>query len=212
MHNDLPWEKFGEEAWTARLFDAPTNWVYGISPYYSTEPRWTIRLNGMELGRAADADAAKKRALDHFKRKFAEWNQVNLDSVRVDASDYIKEYLLGVVGIVEANSFESSMLWEKHHEKREWKETLSGYLPCVGFIGERPIHISLMTAIIDGFKILFWHPTSQVVDHALIVEWFQKNLPTSAINDRGYPNSVDAQNFFNVFDNPAHRSIGKRYV
>jgi hypothetical protein len=113
---------------------------------------------------------------------------------------HIKEYLDGIIGTVEANTFEQNCLWRDYHEKYEWIETRSGYIRHVGEIGDKPIYISLMTAIIKGHKILFWYPTSVAVDYDVITEWLKKNVPQSAMQPNAdYVNNVDAQNFSNVF-------------
>lgn len=102
------------------------------------------------------------------------------------------KFLDGVVGIIEANSNEYSNIWQlnKEHRKETWVDNSSGLFEYVGYLDDRPICISLRTTIIGGRKILFWHPTSQVVDHAMIDEWFSLNLPNIP--------KTDATNWTNV--------------
>ena len=115
-------------------------------------------------------------------------------------SDAVSEYLADIIGVVEATSFEQLCLWERYHEKYEWESTRHGYLPAIGSIDSRPIHVSLMTVTVKGHKILFWEATSVVVDHDMIKEWFTKYLPKSAFQSNSeYINSTDAQNFHNIF-------------
>lgn len=126
---------------------------------------------------------------------------------KLSADDEIVRFLEGVVGCVEANSFEKHSLWKENHyladdarHKREWKDSNSGYGIIIGYVDERPIHLSLRIATIDGQKILFYYATSQVVDHEMIREWLKVNLPDTAKGD--YPggyNHTDATNFHNVF-------------
>lgn len=111
-------------------------------------------------------------------------------------SDEMKAFLEGVVGVVEANSYESMCLWQEHtkrHGKESWVSNLSGFLEIVGHLNDKPVCISLFTTVVNGQKLLFWHATSTVVDHDIIRKWFEKNLTPEA-----YGNTTDAMNFHNV--------------
>lgn len=133
-------------------------------------------------------------------------------------SDHIVEYLEGVVGVVEANSFESHQLWLNYandptairyggqRETRfEWKSTGSGYGACVGYVGnekkDRSIWISLLTVTVKGQKLLFYFVTGRYADYDVVREWLDKNMPSTAFraDDPTRLNHVDAQNFHNVF-------------
>ncbi|OWZ90387.1 hypothetical protein B9J07_27765 [Sinorhizobium sp. LM21] len=113
-------------------------------------------------------------------------------------SDEVKTYLEGVTGIVEANSFETMCLWRTWTDnKKSWVSTGHGYGPTVGTLAGMPVCISILTATVEGEKILFIDPTSQVVDHRLIEIWLKLNVP-SALRKDGYLNKTDAMNFSNV--------------
>lgn len=104
--------------------------------------------------------------------------------------------LAGVVGVVEANRFETMCLWQRHHKElgKPWIDNLSGRGVTVGHVEDMPVFISLRTAVVDGCKLLFIEATSQVVDWRMIDAWLARALPQSA-----YRNKVDAGNFVNVF-------------
>ncbi len=109
-----------------------------------------------------------------------------------------KEFLQGVIGFVEATSFEYHQLWKEWEDKSTWKQNLSGYGQVVGHLDSRPVFISLITAVIEGHKVLFIDPTSEVVDWKLIETWLLVNLPeTAMVNKR--VNRTDAMNFTNIF-------------
>lgn len=117
----------------------------------------------------------------------------------VGVSDEIRAYLNGVVGIVEANSFEKMCLWREWNDMgKSWVPTVHGYLATVGNVGDMPVCISILTETVEGQKILFWDATSRVVDHQMIEEWL-KTIVTSALKEDGYLNKTDAMNFHNVF-------------
>lgn len=114
----------------------------------------------------------------------------------------ITKFLEGVVGVVEATNCEKHMLWaenRRHEKPRKWIENLSGYGATVGSLADMPVCISLLTAEVDGQKLLFTHPTSMVVDHRLIDQWLKDELPETAMRPDGYVNSTDATNFHVMF-------------
>lgn len=114
----------------------------------------------------------------------------------------MKEFLEGVVGVVEATSFEKMKLWDqyKNEKKVSWVESGTGYLETVGTILDRPVCLSMFTNVVDGHKILFIEATSQLVDWVMIDEWLKENLPESAFQENGiYINKQNAMNFHNVF-------------
>lgn len=118
----------------------------------------------------------------------------------------VLEFLDGVVGVVEANRFEQMMLWSenrRHESPKAWVEHLSGFGQTIGFVGDMPVFVSLLTAEVQGQKILFAHATSQVVDHRMVDAWLKANMPQSAFWPDGRLNFVDADNFHNVFRAPA---------
>jgi hypothetical protein len=116
-------------------------------------------------------------------------------------TDEIVDYLRGVVGVVEANGYETLCLWQENHEQRgmRWNEARSGYGETVGMLAGMPVCLSLLVHEIDGHRLLFIDPTSQVVDHRAIEAWLREHLPASAHREYGGINKVDAMNFHNVF-------------
>lgn len=113
-------------------------------------------------------------------------------------------FLSGVVGVVEANSFEQGCLWERYtgEHKAKWIARNDGLLEGIGTLDGMPICLSLRTADVNGNKLLFIDATSQVVDHRQIGEWLSNNLPPSCRWPDGRINKVDAMNFHNVFRAP----------
>jgi len=120
----------------------------------------------------------------------------------------IAKYLEGIVGVVEATRFEKHALWREYHyqpregfARYEWKDTGGGYFITVGHVVESPVCISIETSTVNGHKLLFWHATSQMVDHVMIDNWLKDNLPQSArqAHNPQYLNQSDPTNFHNVF-------------
>lgn len=127
--------------------------------------------------------------------------------VTVDDPDFKREldqFLEGVTGVVVANSYEYFALWSEYKDLKrgEWKQNLSGLGCGIGELAGMPVTVSLTTAVVEGFKLLFIHAMSQVVDHRMVREWLDANMPDSAKFATGRLNITDAQNFYNVLVRP----------
>lgn len=99
---------------------------------------------------------------------------------------------------VEATDFERLTLWETYEDKVSWRENTSGYAPCIAWLYDRPIHISFFYATINGRKIMFYWPCSQLVDHKIVEEFIdllinRYNVP----KDDGRAPETNAMNFHN---------------
>ena len=108
-------------------------------------------------------------------------------------SDDLKKRLLASEYAIEANSYESHMLWHENHKRYKWEQDNGGYGFEVGKLDGRGVFLSLFWNNIGGKNLLFWYPTSQVVDHLMINEWFKEVCPqlfTESRNKMG-----DANNF-----------------
>jgi hypothetical protein len=84
------------------------------------------------------------------------------------------------VFFVEANSFEQLKLWETNAAgnwwpKLPWEEDCKGFMETIGYLSNRPVCVSFSFAKINGRRICFFDPTSQVVDHKMIEKWFEEN-------------------------------------
>lgn len=97
----------------------------------------------------------------------------------------LEECLAGADIIVEATNFEKHQLWKDiltHNcqlvnmpDAISWKQHTGGWLPTVGYVYKKAVCISTMFATINNKFVLFWHPTSRMVDHAKIDEYFKKH-------------------------------------
>lgn len=117
------------------------------------------------------------------------------------SDNQLTDFMSGVIGVVEANSYETMCLWREYHEGRglSWEQNAAGYLPTIGELDGRPVCVSLFVNTIDGHKILFIEPTSQVVDHKMIEQWLKETLPDTAWQANGkYLNSTNAMNFHSI--------------
>lgn len=112
------------------------------------------------------------------------------------------KFLQGVVGVVEANTYEQHMLWHEnrcHGQPKTWVSNTFGLRAVIGDLADMPVCISLLTAEVEDHKLLFVYATSQVVDYRMVDKWLEDTLPKSAFREDGRVNRVDAMNFHNVF-------------
>jgi hypothetical protein len=113
------------------------------------------------------------------------------------------KFLHGVVGAVEANSYESLCLWHEQHERagKTWKQGSGGCMVQVGELADMPVCVSLFVNEVDGHRILFYDATSRVVDSRMVEKWLKENLPLTAFENgdaRKRLNVTNAMNFHNV--------------
>jgi len=103
--------------------------------------------------------------------------------------------------IVEANSFEAHILWDKHSKdseriankelELEWKPEVTHSVE-LGRVDGRPCCIKCTFSILKGRRVLFWESTSQVVDHSMIEAWFRRYFKGSLEHGNS---RCDANNF-----------------
>lgn len=112
--------------------------------------------------------------------------------------------------IVEASSFEQLMLWQQHargsifsvvdknhnlaFEQLSWEQSGGGSLVTVGYHCRQPVCISLSWCRIDGQIIMFWEPTSRVVNHEMIEKWLKEHFTRKYDQGTRWA-SCDANNF-----------------
>jgi hypothetical protein len=89
----------------------------------------------------------------------------------------LEECLLNVDLVVEATRFEQLCLWEKWHTKFNRGPVLEGWNKTVGFLGNRTIRISCMFETVGNKFVLFYHPTSIIVDYEQIEDYIKKMCP-----------------------------------
>ena len=104
-----------------------------------------------------------------------------------------------VVFMVEANSFETLMLWDKNsecekHLKVNWVEDTISYNKIIGHMRSYdkltiyPVVVLCFFAELNGKRVVFYESTSWVVDHEMIKAWMKCQCP------EGTP-ECDAMNF-----------------
>lgn len=78
--------------------------------------------------------------------------------------------------VVEASSFEHQALWKEFADKISWKQVLHGTIPTVGHLEGKPVSVSIQFAVLEGHGVLFWHPTSVMVNYELIEAWLRDSV------------------------------------
>lgn len=98
-----------------------------------------------------------------------------------DQSIVTKEHFKNIAYIVEANSFEQLSLWQTWHNEKHipWIEISQGLITTVGEFAEFPVCIEINFALICNQRVVFYYPTSEVVNWTLIKEWWKMHQPSA---------------------------------
>lgn len=145
-----------------------------------------------------DAEAEYLSSRKRGREEFDEW-----------AAKMLKE----TDAVVEADGYAKLKLWsewaienpwandKEPRQRVHWEQISRGLIETVGVIRigkeEMPVALSMFWDRLRvkkedvGRLVMFWHPTSQVVDHRMIERWFKENL-------RKGVQTSDAMNFPNV--------------
>lgn len=209
--------------------------------YYDTTPQQVedaMEATGIDNHRLIHALLERDHSIDEIKAmtptkrldEFLHWEGIigwtgTILSVAKDAGfvvgehketgpendEQMRDFLDGVVGAVDADSYAYHSLWEDFAEEAlkfrpgcdrtrfSWDSRGGGLLTCVGTIGDLQCWISLRTAVVKGHKLLFYYGSGTFVHHGMIEAWLKKNLPETARFGPGGYNHTDATNFHNIF-------------
>lgn len=114
----------------------------------------------------------------------------------------IDERFNDTIYLVEASNDERHFLWKEFtkydtpaYPALDWKDD-SGLVLTVGELDSRPICVCFMWTKINGQRICWWEPTSQLVDHKMIDAWLDHHTNNKEAMHR-IPQS-NAANFHHV--------------
>jgi len=95
--------------------------------------------------------------------------------------------------IVEATFCEKFFLWKEWHAAVPWEEDNMGLNTKLGVLDSRPLMLTVFFVKINGHRVAFYESGSQLVDHKLMYDFFEKNFQVSY--DGGRWAHCDAMNF-----------------
>jgi len=128
---------------------------------------------------------------------------------RVKRTDWSRDQDLfkDVVFLVEADDFARQVLLERVRTHRpdlkSWQQVMEGRIVTIGYLGKRPICVSLFYAVIDGKRVMFFSACSMLVDHQLVEDWLRAGFKP------GLYFSSNAMNFHNCVQALARMSKEK---
>jgi hypothetical protein len=105
------------------------------------------------------------------------------------------------VYVVEGGYYTEHALWVEYHERRSFEIDSHGYLIKVGELQtvEReepwPVTVSVNWYLIDGQRVLFYHPTSQVVHWGWVKDWIMEQTGPPSWEGGVRRGHTDAMNF-----------------
>lgn len=111
--------------------------------------------------------------------------------------DEIIEYVKDAIYFVEADSYARTMIWvdyskdDNRYNSKYWKQNNQGFYCTVGELMGRPIVVELFQYHVNGKKIIMYSATSQLVDYAIIEEFFEKHFEVYKNGQRKMTNSLN---------------------
>ena len=120
----------------------------------------------------------------------------------------MRERLKKIALLVEANDYERHMLWINYADAAatyrlpsnhtvKWSGAgADGFMVEVGDLAEMPVCVVFTFDQINDKTVVFYHASSQVVDHRMIEKWLRDNTSTP---DNGIVPMTSANSFFNAF-------------
>lgn len=104
------------------------------------------------------------------------------------------ELFKDVVFLVQCTHHEQFTFWQDYFRKPKYKESAvksweqegSGYLITIGEIDNRPICINVWWEWLEGYRVMFYEATSQVVDYVIVDNWIEHWTLKSMRYDGGY--------------------------
>lgn len=106
---------------------------------------------------------------------------------RSELQRWIDQFTKGenaIVGIAETNGCDTLYLYTLYKDEYNDRDgTRGGPIVTVGMLDGRPVCISLNVVIIRGKRVMFYSPTSQVVDYKMIEEYLDKMWPGIEVTD-----------------------------
>lgn len=113
------------------------------------------------------------------------------------------EFFKDVVFLVEATHHEQHQFWHDWHYVPRyegtaiefWEQVMEGRMITIGQIDRRPVTICINWAYLNGYKVMFYEGTSQVVDHQMVERWID-HFASDIKWDNGYRRArTDSNNF-----------------
>ena len=88
-----------------------------------------------------------------------------------------KDYSTVDIALLINSSYETSMLYNAFKDK-DWtyKQDNSGNLITVGVVEGQPVCIAPMIHTVQGLRVLYVEPTSQVISYPMITEWVNAKI------------------------------------
>ncbi len=105
--------------------------------------------------------------------------------------------------VVEADEFARFQLNRQWHEKVDWEFDPRCYKVDIGTFAGFPVTLNLQFTKLNGKRIMFYSPSSQVVDYEMIDQWLQANCNPTRFGGLNRAH-VDASNFMQVIDFVRH--------
>lgn len=88
----------------------------------------------------------------------------------------------------------TAQLCQELQYRVKWIDDNMGYSMQIGEVNKRPVCVTFFWTKIDNRLVMFYHATSEIVDHKMVNDWLKKYCNPQ---DKGCSNNCDANNFHN---------------
>lgn len=105
----------------------------------------------------------------------------------------LEDLLSETVCIVEASRYETTALFTRYEKQLSWDPSSKAFLKEIGTLDGRVVEIYMAFHLLKGKRVLFYHASSQVVDHKMIRLWFESNW--KPVSERVFLDIVGVMNF-----------------
>ena len=105
-----------------------------------------------------------------------------------------EELIAATEYVVEATRYEEFALWKEFNNQIKWGDiNFGGYGIYLGNVGNMPVMLSIRFQQLNNHLVMFYEPTSQMVDWRMVEEWIDR-VPIVAQKGKRDAQS-DAMNF-----------------
>lgn len=119
---------------------------------------------------------------------------------KAEIDEQLTRFLEGTIGFCAATREEEHGIWSSLVDHRDppltWRQH-GGLGVTIGYLDNRPVHVSLSHVDVGGHKVIFYHATSTVVDHDMVRAFLDIIAPETA-KEGARLNHSDATNFTNI--------------
>jgi hypothetical protein len=100
----------------------------------------------------------------------------------VEGVDATQRALSEVVYLAEASTYAMRSFERDWGDKVTWHTDSHGFVVQIGELGGQPVRLNLVLATIDGRRVAFWDPASEVFDYVMAEAWLKQHCTSPEVD------------------------------